>query len=108
MRTHDRSSPFPEEINRQLISRIASLHCASTPGNRDTLIAEGIEPHRIVVTGNPVLDALKDPVEGYYDPRDPFTAVSPSLVPDQPYATYSVTDTALKQNDKPLYRPTAC
>jgi amidase len=49
-----------------------------------------------------VLDALKDPKTGYYDPRDPFTAVSPSLVPAQPYATYSVSDAALKQNDKPL------
>jgi amidase len=49
-----------------------------------------------------VLDALKDPNTGYYDPRDPFTAISPSLVSEKPYATYAVTDAALAQNDKPL------
>ena len=39
-----------------------------------------------------VLDALKDPTTGYYDPRDPFTAVPKALVPEQPYASFAVTD----------------
>ena len=49
-----------------------------------------------------VLDALKDPNTGYYDSRDPFTAIAPSLVPEKPYATFAVTEAALGQNDKPL------
>jgi amidase len=49
-----------------------------------------------------VLDALKDPTTGYYDPRDPFTAVPKALVSDQPYASFVVTDDALRKNAKPL------
>ena len=44
-----------------------------------------------------VLDALKDPTTGYYDPRDPFTAVPRALVSDQPYASFAVTDDALRE-----------
>jgi Asp-tRNA(Asn)/Glu-tRNA(Gln) amidotransferase A subunit family amidase len=49
-----------------------------------------------------VLDAVKDPEHGYYDPRDPFTALPKRLVPEQPYASYAVTAAALQQNPKPL------
>ena len=49
-----------------------------------------------------MLDALKDPTTGYYDPRDPFTAVPKALVPDEPYASFAVTDEALRGNAKPL------
>jgi Asp-tRNA(Asn)/Glu-tRNA(Gln) amidotransferase A subunit family amidase len=49
-----------------------------------------------------VLDAIKDPVTGYYDPRDPFTAVSKALVSKEPYASFAVNDAALRQNPKPL------
>jgi len=49
-----------------------------------------------------VLDALKDPNTGYYDRRDPFTALPPSLLPEKPYASYSVTDDALAHDDQPL------
>jgi len=49
-----------------------------------------------------VLDALKDPTTGYYDPRDPFTAVPKALVSDQPYASFAITDDALRANAKPL------
>src|SRR5579872_1185796 len=58
LRTLDLASPFPEEANRQLTSRIASLHLAPTMGNRANLIAENVDPARIVVTGNTVIDAL--------------------------------------------------
>lgn len=58
LRTGDPNRPFPEESNRTLISHIASLHFAPTAGNRETLLAEGIPDHRIVVSGNPVIDAL--------------------------------------------------
>jgi Asp-tRNA(Asn)/Glu-tRNA(Gln) amidotransferase A subunit family amidase len=49
-----------------------------------------------------VLDALKDPEQGYYDPRDPYTALPRGLVPDKPYASFALSDEALKQDGKPL------
>lgn len=59
LRTHDLAAPFPEEGNRQLIGRLASLHLAPTPRARDALLAEGISPSRIEVTGNTVVDAAR-------------------------------------------------
>ncbi len=73
LRTHNRRSPFPEEINRQLITRLASLHCAPTRANRDTLIAEGVEPNSIVVTGNPVLDGLARALKAPLTPSESAT-----------------------------------
>jgi len=58
LRTYDRYSPFPEEINRVLTGHIADLHFAPTPRNRDNLLREGIADDRIFVTGNTVIDAL--------------------------------------------------
>jgi amidase len=49
-----------------------------------------------------VLDAVKDPERGYFDPRDPFTALPKRLIPDQPYASFSLSDEALKASPKPL------
>lgn len=59
LRTHNVLSPWPEEMNRQITSRIASLHFAPTPLSRDNLIAEGIPEQNILVTGNTVIDALR-------------------------------------------------
>ncbi len=58
LRTDDRYNPFPEEMNRRLITQTASLHLAATEGNRERLIAELVDPGSVVVTGNPVIDAL--------------------------------------------------
>jgi UDP-N-acetylglucosamine 2-epimerase (non-hydrolysing) len=58
LRTYDIYSPFPEEINRQLISRIATYHFAPTSGAKNNLIKEGIKEDKIIVTGNTVVDAL--------------------------------------------------
>jgi len=58
LRTYDKFQPFPEEINRRLVSHIADWHFAPTPGARDNLLREGISADRIVVTGNTVIDAL--------------------------------------------------
>jgi UDP-N-acetylglucosamine 2-epimerase (non-hydrolysing) len=52
-------SPCPEEMNRRLITRLATYHFASTTRNRDTLLREGIRKEVIAVTGNPVVDALQ-------------------------------------------------
>jgi UDP-N-acetylglucosamine 2-epimerase (non-hydrolysing) len=58
LRTGDLASPFPEEGNRVLASRLASLHFAPTPTARENLVREGIRPEAIRVVGNPVIDAL--------------------------------------------------
>ncbi len=58
LRTYDKYSPFPEELNRQLTGRIAALHFAPTEKNRENLLKENISPEGIFVTGNTVIDAL--------------------------------------------------
>jgi UDP-N-acetylglucosamine 2-epimerase (non-hydrolysing) len=59
LRTHDKWQPFPEEINRRVAGVIADLHFAPTEWSRDNLLCEGISAKQIVVTGNPVIDALQ-------------------------------------------------
>lgn len=58
LRTGDLTAPFPEEGNRVLVSRLAALHFAPTAASRDNLLAEGIAPETVSVTGNTVIDAL--------------------------------------------------
>lgn len=60
LRTGDLAAPFPEEANRSLVGRLTALHFAPTTAARDNLLAEGIDPDRIWVTGNTVIDALLD------------------------------------------------
>lgn len=59
LRAGNVDSPFPEEINRQLITRLATYHFAATSRNRETLLSEGVAHENIFVTGNPVVDSLK-------------------------------------------------
>jgi UDP-N-acetylglucosamine 2-epimerase (non-hydrolysing) len=59
LRTRDKHRPFPEEINRQVAGVLTDYHFAPTPGARDNLLAEGVAPERIWVTGNTVIDALR-------------------------------------------------
>ncbi len=59
LRTHDKWHPFPEEINRRLATVTADLHFAPTEWSQGNLLREGIEPEKIFVTGNPVIDALR-------------------------------------------------
>jgi UDP-N-acetylglucosamine 2-epimerase (non-hydrolysing) len=59
LRTHNKWHPFPEEINRRLATTIADLHFAPTEWSKRNLLHEGVEEKHIVVTGNPVIDALK-------------------------------------------------
>jgi UDP-N-acetylglucosamine 2-epimerase (non-hydrolysing) len=58
LRTGDASSPFPEEMNRRLITRLARFHFAATTHNVNTLRAEGVPGDCIALTGNPVVDSL--------------------------------------------------
>jgi UDP-N-acetylglucosamine 2-epimerase (non-hydrolysing) len=59
LRTWNKYSPFPEELNRVMTSRIADWHFAPTEGARQNLLAEGVATERIFVTGNTVIDALQ-------------------------------------------------
>lgn len=59
LRTHNVYSPWPEEMNRQITTRIASYHFAPTPLSRKNLLQEGIADELITVTGNTVIDALR-------------------------------------------------
>lgn len=58
LRSFDRRHPYPEEINRRLISVLADLHFAPLEGNERNLVREGVDPSRIFVTGNTGIDAL--------------------------------------------------
>lgn len=58
LRSGNVTSPFPEEMNRRLVTRLARYHFAATRTNADTLRAEGVPEHWIVMTGNPVVDSL--------------------------------------------------
>ena len=69
LRTWNKLSPFPEEINRQLTSRMADLHFAPTGKSRNLLIQEGISPENISVTGNTVIDALQWVLENIPEPE---------------------------------------
>ncbi|MGV1002100.1 non-hydrolyzing UDP-N-acetylglucosamine 2-epimerase [Empedobacter falsenii] len=63
LRTHNKWSPFPEEMNRQLTGRLADFHFAPTQQSYENLIKENIKPEDIIVTGNTVIDALLDSAE---------------------------------------------
>lgn len=62
LRTGDRYSPWPEEVNRHLTTCLASRHFAPTERSRENLVREGIAPDSITVTGNTVIDALLEVV----------------------------------------------
>jgi len=59
LRTHDKWQPFPEEINRRIAGVTADLHFAPTEWAHQNLLREGVDDKTIVVTGNPVIDALE-------------------------------------------------
>jgi UDP-N-acetylglucosamine 2-epimerase (non-hydrolysing) len=58
LRSHDPREPFPEELNRRVAGVVADLHLAPTPGAAQNLLNEGVDRDAIVITGNPVIDAL--------------------------------------------------
>ena len=62
LRTGNLQSPWPEEANRVLTTRLARLHFAPTPASAQNLLREGVPPDRVFVTGNTVIDALLETV----------------------------------------------
>ena len=70
LRTGDRRNPFPEEMNRSLIGRLASWHYVPTETARDNLLREGIAARTVIQTGNTIVDALQDIVAALRDRPD--------------------------------------
>ena len=69
LRTYDKYSPFPEEVNRQVTGVIADMHFAPTQVSKNNLLKEGKKEETIYVTGNTAIDALKTTVKDeYYHP----------------------------------------
>lgn len=58
LRTRNKYAPFPEEMNRQLTSRLTDLHFAPTPASRANLLMDAIPPEQVFVVGNTAIDAL--------------------------------------------------
>jgi UDP-N-acetylglucosamine 2-epimerase (non-hydrolysing) len=67
LRTHDKWQPFPEEINRKVAGVVADAHFAPTQMAKENLLREGVDPATILVTGNPVIDALQAVADMPYD-----------------------------------------
>ena len=72
LRTNNKWSPFPEEINRQIAGRISDFHFAPTTTSQENLLKENIASNQIVVTGNTVIDALLESVEKVQKQPTPF------------------------------------
>jgi len=66
LRSFDKYSPWPEEMNRKLTGVLTDLHFSPTKTNRDNLLNEGVNKDKIYVTGNTVIDALKTTVRKDY------------------------------------------
>lgn len=66
LRTFDKYSPYPEEMNRQMVGVMADIHFAPTELSRENLLAEGKKDDTIIVTGNTAIDALNTTVRDDY------------------------------------------
>jgi len=60
LRSGSRMNPWPEEVNRRLTTQLSEIHFAPTIENKNFLISDGVESNNIFVTGNTVIDALKE------------------------------------------------
>lgn len=67
LRTYDIYSPFPEEMNRNLTGRIATMHFSPTLQNKNNLLKENVSEENIFITGNTVIDAMKTTVKNDFE-----------------------------------------
>jgi len=67
LRTYNKYSPYPEEMNRQFVSAMADMNFAPTARSRDNLLREGRDPKSIYVTGNTAIDAMRITVRPDYE-----------------------------------------
>jgi UDP-N-acetylglucosamine 2-epimerase len=71
LRTNDKWQPFPEEMNRRLLTVLADLHFAPTHRAADALLKEGVAADRVCMTGNTVVDALQEIMQRHSDFGEP-------------------------------------
>lgn len=84
LRTHNMQAPFPEEFNRQIVSKIAKWHFAPTELSRSNLTADGVDDFDITVTGNTVIDSLNwilNCIDSDYDRRRKIESLLDSILP---------------------------
>lgn len=67
LRTYQKYAPYPEELNRQMTTRLSDLHFAPTVLSKNNLLKENVEENKVFVTGNTVTDALKTTVDHSYE-----------------------------------------
>lgn len=72
LRTHNKYSPYPEEMNRKLTGSLADLHFSPTNTSKNNLLAENVDKNNIFVTGNTVIDALYHTVKNDFEFEDNF------------------------------------
>ncbi len=70
LRTYDKYSPFPEEMNRKITGAVADFHFSPTQANKDNLLRETVDEDKIYITGNTVIDAIKYTVDDNYEFKD--------------------------------------
>ena len=84
LRTFNKWSPFPEEINRQIAGRVCDYHFAPTPTSKENLLKENITEQTILVTGNTVIDALLESVNRVKNLSNPAVDTIKSKLGDTP------------------------
>lgn len=77
LRTWDKYSPYPEEMNRQMVDDLADLYFAPTTRSKDNLVKENHPVHNIFVTGNTAIDALRETVRDNYN-HDVLQKINPN------------------------------
>ncbi len=80
LRTFQKFSPYPEEINRVLTTRLADYHFAPTEKSRENLLKEGVPPDRVFVTGNTVIDSLYIAIENVRQKQPEIQGIPPALM----------------------------
>ena len=66
LRTYDKYSPYPEEMNRQMVDRLSDMYFAPTENSKDNLLKEKIDESKIYITGNTAIDAMSTTVDENY------------------------------------------
>lgn len=66
LRTYDKYSPYPEEMNRQMVDRLSDMYFAPTEISKDNLLKENIDESKIYITGNTAIDAMSTTVDEKY------------------------------------------
>lgn len=70
LRTYDKYSPFPEEMNRQMVDRLTDIYFAPTKMSKENLLKEGIDENKIYITGNTAIDAMSTTIDKNYTHKE--------------------------------------